>query len=196
MARFQSGTLGRSIKRFGRFQGRMPSFKRKQHAFVYSTLDEAALDRTGAVNEFVLFDRTDFSPAASANASHCRNVSFDIMFGITWSPQVTTLAYDSWRLDAAIFIMDADDVGGNITTQFASNRAIAWNSWARNTGEQPSALGASPDIRYINWRCKGRARYIRIDEELRFLLQFNSSVTDTLIDARLSLMSRYSWEIP
>lgn len=195
MARFQSGTLGRSIKRFGRF-GARPNFKRKQFAYVYSTLDEAALDRTGAVNDFGLFDRTDFAPAAAANASGCRNISFDICFGITWTPQVTTLAYDSWRLDGAIFVMDADDVGGTITTQFASNRAITWNSWSRNTGEMPTALGVSPERRDINWRAKGRVRFMRLDEELRFLLQFNSNVTDTIIDARLSLMSRYSWEIP
>lgn len=170
-------------------------FKKKQFAWQYVELEETALARTdGATTDVILFNSADWT--TNANAENVKNVSLDLRIMYAWSPNVTTVAYDTWYLKGAIFVLDADEVGGTIDGTFAAHRALWWNAQGMNTGEQPTANGASPDHRAMHWRVKAKQRFMKYDEELRFLTAFNSIVNETLADARVSIFGRMSWETP
>lgn len=185
----------RSIKRWGRFP--RPDFKKKQYATSYSELEETAMVRGGGTTDIVLFNDADFhTPDATGVHVGVRNVSVDMKMMVTWTPEVTTLAYDSWFLKWGVFVKDSDDTADTLDTEFASAVAICWDAQGFNTCEQPTALGDSGAVRAWNVRKRFRVRYLRRDEEIRFLIAFNNDVTATIADARLSIFARFRFELP
>lgn len=192
--RFQSGTLGRSIQRFGRFPGGgMSRFKKKNFSWQYVELNEAAVSLAPGPLDIILFNASDW---VDVSATGVKNVSLDLRLMFTWTPTVVAIEYDSWWVRGGIFVLDVDETGGTISSTFAAHRALWWNAAGRNTGEQPAAQGASPDIRNINWTVRARQRFMKFDEELRFLFGFFATVTGTIADARMSIFGRISWETP
>lgn len=190
--KFRSGTLERSVRRWGRFP--KTPYKRKQHSWQYVELEESSIGRDGSTDDVVLFNGDDWK--TGANADNVRNVSIDFYIGVCWTPESTTVAYDSWLFKTGIFVMDADDVNPVIDTMFATTRALWWGAGARNTGEQPTAQGISPESRLMTWRVRARQRFLKFDEELRLCWAFASNVTETLADVRGNLFGRISWETP
>lgn len=178
--------------------GRRPigrKFQKVGHTWQYVESEETAISRTGNTGELILLDNADWAPTATG-AVPVKNVSIDLRIMLSWSPEVTTLAYDSWYFQLGIFVLDTDDPLVIITTRFAGTRALWWDAQGRNTGEQPTANGVSPDNRAINWRVKAKQRFLKYEEELRLAYGFNADVTATMADARLSVFGRQSWETP
>lgn len=189
--RFQTGTLGRSIKRFGRFPS-MGSFKRKSFEWKYVTLDEAALNRSaGTPTTTTIVSASDW---AGGGGSGVRNVSFDLRVGVSWSPEVTTVEYDSFALRAGLFIRDDDDATTAILDMFSQQRALWWNATFRNGGEQPTASGVSAETRYINWTVRCKQRFMKFDEVADLSVAFNGATNGIMSDARVSIFGRVSWE--
>lgn len=172
------------------------TFKKKQFAWQYVELEETAINTAGAPTvDVILFDSEDWATTAS-NAENVKSVSMDLRIMFAWTPQSTTLAYDSWYMQAGIFVLDADDTGNNFSTTIAAHRALWWNVEGRNTGEQPAANGVSPQQNWMNWKVKRLQRFMKFDEELRFLCRTSSDVSGVIADARVSIFGRLSWETP
>jgi len=192
--RFQTGTLGRSIRRFGRFP-RAP-FKRKSFGYFTATSSETAMDiTTPAPTSIVVFDPTDWSTGA-AGLTGVRFCVVDLQMMVTWSPQVTTLAYDSWYLHWFAINCDRDDAHTSMSGAAFEYKPLVWGAQGRNTGEQPSALGASPDSRSINARMRFKTGFIPIDNEIRFMASVNGTATSTIADMRISLVAVVKYELP
>lgn len=200
MARFRSGTLERSVRRWGRFPGaggRGGKLQRVTHGWKYVTLGETALNLTTPNNNptvVSLFDSGDFAP--STTGTGCKNVVFDLRVVTSWSPSITAVAYDSWSFRAGIFCVDVEDDTGTHSSAYAEKRAIWWNFTGRNTGEQPATFGISNENRAFTWVARGRQRWVDFDEELRIVAGFTDGVDSVISDARLSIFGRISWENP
>lgn len=184
----------RSFKRAA-FRRPFGNVKRKTFAFEYVTTNDTALVRGGGANDqLVIFEPADWQ--TSGGLESVKGVSLDLAIAVTWSPEVTTVAYDSWQVVAAVGVFDDDEAAVSLLTVSAEKRWLWWGAQGRNTGEQPTANGAGTDSRAINWRCRARQRFLKPDEELRLCVGFTSDVTATIADARLQLFGRISWEIP
>lgn len=197
MARFRSGTLEKSVKRWGR----MPAFnrlKRKQFGWTYIQDDDNALIRTTDTNDFILFSHEDWD-ASTVSSSGVRNVSFDMRITITWTPESGAgFSFESWSWIWGIFCKDEEDIGTSFAT-FADTRALAWDEYALNMHRMNTGEATEPDYsreRRMTWRTKARQRYMQHDDQLRYLGRFNQDVSGHLADARIFFFGRISWEIP
>lgn len=194
MSRFRSGTLERSVKRWGR----MPSFnkfKRKQQAWQYVESSEVNLPVAGNTSEVVIFDAADWSSASGAG-ENCRNFRARLRVGVMWSPESTALAFDSWYVKAGVFVCDDDEVLANIDAYFGEKRARWWGCHFNNSTEQPAAIGVGGQERHREWTINIRQNFLKLDEELRFIIAFNGNVTSTIADARYSIFGVEWWETP
>jgi len=193
--RFRSGTLGKSLKRWGPKFPSTRSFKRKQFSWQYVTLDNSALLTGGGTTDIIVFDQTDWIALSDSNV---RNVSMDLNVGIVWTPTTTGTTFNSHSVRGAMFILDADDTGQTLATTLASTRALWWNQTAMNLNTAAFAdVGANWSSRAINWKVKRTARFLKADDELRFMVAFSGSNADDVIsDARLFIFGRISWETP
>lgn len=197
--RFRSGTLERSLRRWGPRMPRPSAIKRKQFAWQYVVSDNTALGSGGGTTDIVLFDNTDWHSTASPE--NVRNVSLDLRIGVVWTPTANaTNTFNSSALRAGIFVLDQEDTGQTAATVFADTRALWWDQIAMNLGTFPTASPfTAPDrtARQVNWRVKKRQRFLRLDEELRLLVAWTGTTTDDVIaDARLFIFGRISFEIP
>lgn len=200
MSRFRTGTLGRSVARWGRmprFGSRAP-FKRRQFAWKFFELEEDAVDTSGAtVEDFILFDSTDWTAdTGSSNPTGCKNVTLDMRVGLSWTPDLSAAnIYNSAGWGCGIWCLDADDTGGTINNHFAAQRPIWWDHhymmFTSGTTTVPNALA-----RQWNKSVKCRQRYMGFDDELRFKFALDSSVASQVSDMRIGIFGRVSWEIP
>lgn len=195
--RFRSGTLERSVRRFGRMP-KFGQFAKKSHSWKYVELDEQALDAaTLAPTDVSIIDSDDWQPAATPGLG-VRNVSFDIAIGYTWSTQTIATTFDSWALRYGFFIKDRDDdPEASINDYFAEGRALEWHQVAFNTVENQAESGDSEsNVRQFNRRVRFKARFLKFDEEVRFATGFSTTASSTLADSRVWLFGRVSWETP
>lgn len=193
MRSFRSGTLGRSVRRWGP-RVNFGKFQRKSHQWKYVTDDEAAIDRTGASPlSYALIDSGDWSPSA-AGGSGCRNIVIDFSFGCTWSHNNTATAFESWGAKMGIFIKDRDDATSTLNAMFTSHRAIDWAHWCRNTASSSSATVIGGTERYFIRRKKFKVNFLKFDEEVAFYFQLESDVTTVINDMRGFIFGRVSWE--
>lgn len=194
MARFRSGTLERSVKRFGR----MPSFnkfQRKSHGWKYVELIDSSIDLSGTVGTVAaIFTATDVAPG-TIGGTGVRNVAADLVVGVTWSPQTTALSFDSWAITYGFFCLDNDDTSDTIDETFGATRAIDWHMWARNSVEDGEG-GSFVNDRHMQRRARWRQRFVRFDERIIIMAQANTSITSTISDMRLHIFGRVSWENP
>lgn len=197
MARFRSGTLERSVKRFGRFPsfgGRQ--FKKKQFGYLYAEVNEQAQALNGDTLQIILFDGLDWQTGGSGSQENVRNVSGDVAIGLAWTPQNNALTFDSVAYHWGIFCNDVDDSTVLISALFASHRALKWDQKVWNSMEI-DAEGFGPDYpRQWNWRVKFRQRFMRQDDQLQFAGAFQNDSSSTIADARVFIFARFSWEIP
>lgn len=203
MARFRSGTLERSVRRWGR----MPKFgrgklERVKHSWKYVELENTAMSLNGASSaEVVLHDSADWVPATSGGVG-CKNVAFDLNITCTWTPVGDSAnIFLNGQLLMGIFIQDADDVqGGPIADVFGECRALVWDQfvWRSEGMDLATPTGAIfvPPILRWNRRVRGKARYLKFDEELRLSIGPQNDLTSTIDDMRLSVFGRVSWETP
>lgn len=199
MARFQSGTLGRSIKRFGRF-ARGPKVQRVGHSWKYSTLTNSALPIGVTTTDIVLFDSTDWE-GITTTAVPVKNVSFDVAIGITWTPlQAAAAVFQSGSIWSAVMVLDRDDTGGTLGAKLAEQRALWWSQHANNWVTWPLANTDDPTPgatnRGLNFRARGKQRFMKFDEELRLLISPQVNLNTVITDARLFVLARLSWETP
>lgn len=196
MARFRSGTLGRSVRRWGRLPGMKAPFKRIQHGWKYVDLEESSLDETGVTTaDIVLADADDWVLVGTGTG--VRNMVLELDIAIVWTPTIdeTPATFNSWRLKAGIWCLDADDTGGGIDAAFGDQRAIWWRTFANNNDAAATANGQEYPRR-VQWRARAKQRWLQLDQELRFKCKFDSDVGSVISDARLFIFGRVSWEIP
>jgi len=198
MARFRSGTLERSVKRWGRFPrfGGGSNLKRKQHSWQYVEANEETIPLNSDTLQIILFDEQDWAIPAVAAGSNVRNASFDLCFGVAYTPQDSTLEYDSIALHWGIFALDNDDSTVAISGLFGTHRALKWDQKAWNIAEIPTENGPPEHPRSWNWRVRFRQRFLRFDEQIQFAIAFQSAVSNVISDCRLFIFGRISWEVP
>lgn len=192
--RFQSGTLGRSIKRFGRFPRMGTPFKRKQYTGFVSTLSENSLSLVPVMLSTDLFAQADWAEGATDTV--VRNVMIDCRIMVTWSPTTTTVAYDSWYWHWMIMKVNDDETDASMALLASEYPPLAWDAFGRNTGEHPTANGALGQDRFYTARPKFKVPWVRSNEVIRLYASFNASVTETIADARISLVEHVRYELP
>jgi len=197
---FRSGTLERSIRRWG---PRMPTarkFKRKQHSWIYIRDGDNSLSRSGDSDHFILFNNVDWDPTGQGGGVNCRNVSIDLRHTVVWTPVTsTTPNFNSLSFIWGLWSLDEDDVQAQDLT-FGESRALAWDEYAlnykSNTNGSENADALDVMIRRMTWRTRVRQRFMKFDDDIRYICRFNEDVTGVFTDARIFFMARISWEIP
>jgi len=200
--RFRSGTLERSVKRWGRFPSK--KLQRVGHSWKYVELANHAVSLTGnTLSDITFFSAVDFQ--VGAVAAGCKNVSFDLACAVGWTPKNdASNVFHNATMRWGIFCLDADDAptgGTALEDTFATTRAIRWGLIGRNWNgmELANADGVTshtPDSMSHNWRVRGKQRFVKFDEELRFMFQNSTDLSDVLGDIRLHIWGRVSWETP
>lgn len=202
MARFRSGTLERSIKRFGRFpRGKL---QRVGHSWKYVEVANSSIATGGATpQDFTVFSAVDFQ--VGAVAAGCKNVAFDLAVGVCWTPATDAAnIFHNASVRWGLFQLDADDVPTGATgveDTFATTRALKWGMFARNFQGMDLTVADGPfwqpiSATQVNWRFRARARFVKFDEEVRFLIQPSTSISDAVSDMRIHMWGRVSWETP
>jgi len=200
--RFRSGTLERSVKRWGRFPSK--KLQRVAHSWKYVELANTAISRDGAnPTDITFFSAVDFQTGAVATG--CKNVAFDLCIGMAWTPTTDAAnIFHNASIRWGVFCLDADDAPSGATAiedTFATTRALKWGMFARNFHGQDLTAADGPfwhpmNATCVNWRVRGKQRFVKFDEELRFMLQNSTSLTDVMGDQRLHIWGRVSWETP
>jgi len=200
--KFRSGTLERSVKRWGRFPGK--KLQRVQHSWKYVELANTAVSRDGATpTDIAFFTAVDFQVGAVATG--VKNVAFDLCVGLAWTPTTDAAnIFHNASVRWGIFCLDADDVPTGATAledTFATQRALKWGMFARNWQGQDLTAADGPfwqpmNATHYNFRVRGKQRFVKFDEELRFILQNSTTLTDVMGDQRLHIWGRVSWETP
>lgn len=200
--RFRSGTLERSVKRWGRFP--RAKLQKVGHSWKYVELANHAVSLTGnTLSDITLFSAVDFQ--VGAVASGCKNVAFDLACGYCWTPKTDAAnIFHNGSVRWGIFQLDADDAptgGTAIEDTFATTRALRWGAFSRNFNGIDLTVADGPFWQpiastQVNWRVRGKARFVKFDDELRFMLQHSTDLSDAIGDARLHIWGRVSWETP
>jgi len=194
--RFQSGTLGRSIRRFGRFP--TAGLKRKQFATYYGTLLHSAVGLGGAMKEVTIIDESDWGPNSGSITGmvNVRNVSVDHCFIINMIRDTGATLQEDWVLQWMIIKTDVDQAYTNIADAMAQDVAIRWGAFGNVTSTMPTGTTGNEARPSFNWRVKYSVPFIKEDQELRFLLQVLPGASGTLDEMNLSVVSRIRYEIP
>lgn len=191
MARFRSGTLDRSLRRWGPKFPNPNKFQRKQHSWKYIHLNEQAMNLTNDPLEVTIVDSADWGDLAGQGV---RNMSADLVIGVTWAPQTTALSFDSNALLWGIFCMDTEEPAALASDSFFSEqRAVVWDYWPNLFIENAESQGVQTANRYRT-RVRFRQRWMKFNEELRLSIAFVSSVASVVNDARCFVFGRLSWE--
>lgn len=203
--RFQSGTLGRSIRKFGRFPGG-PGFQRKQFGFYYaSAFQQFTLVGSpepiavSLVSQDVLVPTTSIATGAQVAA---RSVSIDLQAMLQHIPDVNGTGggfgflYVHWM----VFKQDVDEELTTFEAAAATKSAIKWGAWNLmlfGTSSGAAAMGAYPTAMQST-RMKFRVNQLRKDEELVFMaaLSQDESIAAFTNGIGIQLLQRVRYEIP
>lgn len=199
MARFRSGTLERSVKRWG---PRMPSAKIKRvgHSWKYVILEDEPVGMTGAGSlQVTVVDSNDWIPA-TGNGLGCKNVVLEAAVSLSWTPETdASTVFNAGMMLYGVFIRDQDETTSPpIESCFDDARALKWGMYAKhfNGMNDGAGLVSIPELRMWQFRFKCRARYLKFDEELRFAIGVTSDLSDVFLDLRCHMFGRCSWETP
>jgi len=196
MANFRSGTLGRSVKRFGRFRS-MNKFARKSFGFKYGTIDSLAVP-TDATAEprVVLFQASQAEPGGQFGGN-VRNVSFDVALGFSWSIDATpetNFTFISTAIRWAFLCVDSDDQTDNFEDYISDTRALAWGQHVLNIVSITNAINGAE--RQFNTRVRFKQRFMKFDDEVLICPMLVQAADSAVSDLRMWVMSRVSWEMP
>lgn len=195
--RFRSGTLERSIKRWG---PKMPRGKlqRVQFSWKYITLENTSIPPGAATfPDIVMFNAVDWQVGSVATG--CRNVAFDLCVGVAWTPEnnVANIFHNA-SIRWGVFCIDTDDAPATLDDAFATTRALRWGMLGNNFHGMNLATPVYPQENAVRWnfRVRFKQRYVKFDEEVRFMIQPSTDISDAVDDMRLHLFGRVSWETP
>jgi len=198
--RFRSGTLERSVKRWGRFP-RFNKVKRVNHSWKYVELENQAIGLVGGGStQIVIASATDWQQNSSGQG--VKNMSLDLAIGFSWTPVSDAANIFGGRgIYWGVFCLDEDDAASPpIATQFSDTRALKWGALFRNwQGMELTAADGGPYVRTqleTNFRVRCRQRFMKFDDELRFCVGVNGDMSSTTSDLRLHIFGRVSWETP
>lgn len=205
---FQTGTLGRSVRRFGRFMGRRPrtGFARRQFGFFYSTA-VVQLQLTSSPEPAIisLVKNSDLAPAAGLATGaqvDVHNVSMDIVLMLEVECDLTASIS---RFGSGLFVhwgMFKQDVDEDITTldnAMATNSLIRWDAMpVQAYSWNGSVSGSANPTLTQKTRQRFRMSTVKPDEELIFIANWSddASKAGQLDAAFLSIAQRVRYEIP
>jgi len=202
--RFQTGTLGRSVRRFGRFpRGRLTGFKRKQFGYFYSDADLQPEMNADPESVFLtVIDVSDLAPPAGFPfQTSVRNVSFDIYLGLTAVPDFDTAlaTYAALTWQWGFYKKDSDENNLDLDTSFATHSMIKWGCWDMTVGgggAEAAAL-ANPTLRNMT-RVRFRVSELKPDENITFVMQRDNGVSlgSALEGIFLAFRMRCRYELP
>lgn len=202
--RFQSGTLGRSIRRFGRFP--RPGFQRKQFGFYYANaFQQFTLTGNPEPIAVSLVSQDELAPATSVAAGAqvgVRSVSIDLDATLQMVPDsaATGGAFGFLYVHWMVFKQDVDEDITTFEAAAATNSAIKWGVWPvlpYGTSSGSAGMGNNPT--YVQQtRMRFRVNKLDKDEELVFLAALSQSeAISTWFDgAGIQLVQRVRYEIP
>lgn len=202
--RFQSGTLGRSIRRFGRFP--RPGFKRKQFAHLYSFGTIGYVASAPVLGELSLFSNSDVMTGgqiASGAMGPIRNVSFDVSAMLYLVPDLAaalvnyTAGPTYWHW--AVYKQDVDESKSTMGEIMSTESCIRWGTIPVYflSANGSAAIAANPSL--VNQvRTKFRVSKLERDEEIVFAGAFSetTSFTAQLDDMQCEIVQRVRYEIP
>lgn len=203
MRRFRSGTLERSIRRWGpRFPriGRA-GFKKKNFGTIYAHLTGADLDLpvNGNLFDVNLFDSTDWNNAAHIGTDLVvRNVSVDIAFGLVGLP-VNGNVIGETSLRWGIFLVDSDDTFSTLDDYFSEYRAIVWGiqPFIASTRNTATSSASAPAMELgFNMRRRFRISKVRETQTLTYAAALDISINGIWQDATHPLATRIRYELP
>lgn len=207
--RFQSGTLGRSIRRFGRFP-RGPGFQRKKFGFYYATsFQQQALTANADPIVVSLVSNDELVPATSVATGAqvpVNNISVDALMIHQVLPTLGTqpgdvfgFLYTHWM----IFKQDVDEDVTTFSSAAATNSAIKWGAWPWSIGGTGTPGGANmaavvATMYQQTTRVRFRVSRLEKDEELIFLAARSQSeaLTGYIDGYGVQLILRVRYEIP
>jgi len=174
------------------------SFKKKQFSWLYvlfdTEIDVSGSMATGAPTDLVVLELSDWTSGDTANV---RNVSVEYKMGLTCAPNVTTFVVQQSCFHWAWQVLDNDEVPAILFDAFDINRAVKWGAQPMLVNETTVAGAAAPQGPMV-YPFSGRfkQRFMKADEELRFICGLGTSLNNSLNSATLKGMARVSWEIP
>lgn len=204
--RFQTGTLGRSIRKFGRFP--RPGFQRKQFAFYYATaFQELDLSVDPEPTALVLASNAVLAPATSIATGAMvpvRNVSMDLEMTLQMLPDIGAISgpfgnvYVHWM----IYKADTDEPIISFDSIAATHSAIKWGTWTPQLYGTGGSTGASDFAHSPHAIQKVRTRFkvskLERDEEIVFLAAWSQTEAKAgwLDQASIQFVQRVRYEVP
>jgi len=201
--RFQTGTLERSIRQFGRFRRPMRSFKRKQFGHFYSDADlQPEIIENPEPVYLTLIDNLDLAPSAAfPSQTPVRGLSFDIYLGLTMVPDfnASLTAFNALTWQWGFYKKDTDEANLDLDTSFATHTMIRWGCWESlaTAANGSGAAAANPSL-YHSARIRFRVSELKTDENITFVLQRDNfaALTSQLDAIFLAVRMRVRYEIP
>lgn len=173
-------------------QGRFPR-RRQPVSWARSVFTESAIDLTGVLTEFVLFDRTDVSATAETLSTtyHVLRVICNGFIG--WTPLTTTQGFDIGGFAWAIYTSDNEDSDNSLLTTatgsiMQSLRIIDAGFVGGNFMETPAAQIGEVFIPGLRIDVDRKLRVnVRQDELLLLGIQANSPLNTNVSVASLNM---------
>lgn len=196
--RFRSGTLQRSIKRWG---PKFPKVQRVQHGWKYVTLENQSMDIDGTTpTDVIICDADDW--ALTGTGVGCKNMTVDLAVAVAWTPKTDAAnVFHNASIRWGLFCLDEDDVGAGIDGRFTDTRALRWGMLGNNFQGIDLTAADGPFWQPMtatrwNFHVRAKQRYMKFGDELRFVICNSTDLLDVIGDQRLHIFGRVSWEIP
>jgi len=187
----------RGFKRpFRRFGGK--PVMRERPVWTTNNFNETAMTRDGVINEFAILDVSVETPTLAAGPTEVHGLRRVIIHGgLATQVAITTAASDIIALFGALYVIDREETEASIVTtdrgtilEGGAGRVLWTNCWTWASTEHTTvATEAIQEPRRIDIDLKVRLN-LRFDQQLILGLQFGSDVTETLVSAAFSAITR------